>query len=63
MEAVPGVAIEEDGTVAVSFEPLTNVVAKGVAFQFTAAPETKPVPGTVRVKSPPPGATLMGTSG
>ena len=63
MEAVPFRAVFAAGTVAVSCELLTNVVASGVPFQLTVAPETKPVPLTVNVKSGPPGATAEGTSG
>lgn len=50
-------------TVAVSCWLFTNVVASASLFQFTVAPEIKPVPLTVRVKAEPPGATLAGTSG
>src|SRR5438093_12620278 len=63
IDAVPATAIFAAGTVAVSCELLTNVVASGVPFQLTVAPETKPVPLTVSVKSGPPGATAEGTSG
>ncbi len=43
--------------------PLTNVVARAPPFQFTTEPETKPVPFTVSVNEPLPGAALVGTSG
>ena len=62
-EAVPAVAMFAAGTVAVSCELLTKVVVSGMPFQLTVAPETKPVPLTVSVKSGPPGATAEGTSG
>ena len=62
-DAVAAVAMFAAGTVAVNCEALTKLVASGVSFQFTVAPETKPVPLTVSVKSGPPGATADGTSG
>jgi hypothetical protein len=51
------------GTTAVSCELLTKVVASGAVFQSTVAPETKPVPLTVRVIPWLPGAALAGTKG
>jgi hypothetical protein len=48
---------------AVTFEPLTNVVVRALPFQFTVAPETKPVPFTVNVKAAAPGALSPGDSG
>jgi hypothetical protein len=51
------------GTVAVSFEALTNVVVREDPFQFTVAPETNPVPVTVKVNDGPPGAVAAGTIG
>jgi hypothetical protein len=51
------------GTVAVSCELLTKVVANAAPFQSTVAPEANPVPFTVNVNDGPPGVTLVGTSG
>jgi hypothetical protein len=48
---------------AVSFEELTNAVARGDPFQFTMAPGTNPVPVTVRVNPAPPGTIAEGTIG
>jgi hypothetical protein len=48
---------------AVSCDPLTKVVAKGLPFQFTTEEETKPVPFTVIVKPALPGVVASGTSG
>jgi hypothetical protein len=62
-QAVPAAATLAAGTVAVNCEPLTKVVANGVPFQFTVAPDTNPVPFTVRVKPGLPGVTAAGTSG
>jgi hypothetical protein len=42
---------------------LTNCVLRGLPFQFTTDPETKPVPFTVSVNPGAPGATLVGTNG
>jgi hypothetical protein len=61
--AVPEVAMSDAGTVPVSWEPLTKVVANDLPFQFTTEPGTKPLPFTVREKPAPPGAVLVGTSG
>jgi len=63
MDAVVAMAMCEAGTVAVNCEPETNVVANDVPFQLTTDALTNPVPLTVTVKPPPPGATLMGTRG
>jgi hypothetical protein len=60
MEAVPGVAMSEAGTVAVSRVEETNVVASGLPSQFTVEPETKLVPFTVSVNSGPPAAIQVG---
>jgi hypothetical protein len=61
--AVLAIAMFEAGTVAVNRKALTNVVSSGLLFQLTTAPETKPVPFTVRVNCGPPGAALVGTRG
>ena len=60
IEAVPGVAMSEAGTVAVSFVEETNVVVSGLPFQFTAEPETKLLPFTVNVSCGPPAAVQLG---
>jgi len=62
-DAVPAAAIFAAGTAAVNFEPETKAVGSGVRFQFTVAPETNPVPFTVRVNPGPPGTASGGTSG
>jgi hypothetical protein len=62
IEAVPGVAISEAGTVAVSFVEETNVVASGLPSQFTVVAETKLVPFTVSVNCGPPAAVQVGLS-
>jgi len=62
-DAVPAVAMFAAGTVAVNFELDEKVVVRGVPFQLTVAPGTKPVPCTVRVNPALPGATVAGTSG
>jgi hypothetical protein len=60
IEAVPGVAMSEAGTVAVSFVEETNVVASGLPFQFTVVFETKLVPFTVNVNCGPPAPVQLG---
>jgi hypothetical protein len=60
IEAVPGVAMSEAGTVAVSFVEETNVVVSGLPFQFTVELETKLVPFTVSVNCGPPAAMQVG---
>ncbi len=62
IEAVPGVAMSEAGTVAVSCFELTNVVARGLPFQYTVSPWMKSLlgPFTVNVKSGPPAAMQVG---
>ena len=62
-EAVAAVAMSELRMDAVTCEPLTNVVVRGLPFQFTVEPDTKPVPLTVSVKPAPPGATAEGIKG
>src|ERR1700683_910415 len=62
-EAAVAAAMSGAGTLAVNCEALTKVVAGELWFQFTPAPETKPVPFTVRVNPSPPGLTASGTSG
>jgi hypothetical protein len=57
--AVVAKAMFEAGTVAVNLEALTKVVSSGVLFQLMTAPETKPVPFTVRVNAGPPGAAVV----
>jgi hypothetical protein len=61
-EAVPGVAMSEAGTVAVSFVEETNVVTRELPFQLTVDPETKLVPFTVSVNCGPPAAVQFGLS-
>src|ERR1700733_57874 len=62
-EAVLAAAMSEAGTLAVNCESLTRVVASELWFQFTTAPETKPVPCTASVNPAPPGAVASGTRG
>ena len=62
-EAVLAMAMSEARMLAVNCESLTKVVARGLPFQFTSAPETNPVPFTLRVNLGPPGAVAAGTSG
>jgi hypothetical protein len=61
-EAEPAVAIREAGTVAVSCVEETNVVVSAVAFHFTAEPETKLMPFTVKVSCGPPAVAQVGLS-
>lgn len=58
--ADPGCAIAEAGTVAVTCVALPKVVLKGVPFNDTTAPETKPVPFTVRINAALPAFTVAG---
>jgi len=62
IEAVPGVAMSEAGTVAVSCLELTNVVASGLPFQYTVSPRMKSLlgPFTVSVNCGPPAAVQVG---
>ena len=45
---------------AISREPLTKAVVRGLPFQFTVDPETNPVPFTVTVKVIPGGPRCNG---
>jgi hypothetical protein len=62
IEAVPGVAMSAAGTVAVSCLVVTNVVTRGLPFQYTVSPWMKSLlgPFTVSVKSGPPAAMQVG---
>jgi len=60
IDAAPAVAIRAAGTVAVSCVEETNVVARGVPFQFTVAAETNFVPFTVKVNCGPPAVAQVG---
>jgi hypothetical protein len=62
-EAVLAVAMSEAGMLAVNCDPFTKLVVRGLPFQFTTEPDTKPVPFTVSVNPAPPGATASGTKG
>ena len=62
-EAVPTAAMSAALMVAVNWPLLTNVVVRGLPFQSIVAPETNPVPFTVRVNPAAPGAALIGTTG
>jgi hypothetical protein len=59
-EAVPGLAISEAGTIAVSRVEDTNVVASGLPFQFTIELERKLLPFTVSVNCGPPAPVQVG---
>src|SRR4029077_4307746 len=52
--AVPAAARSAAGTRAVTCDALTKVVASGVPFQATVAPDGRLLPLTVRVRSAPP---------
>jgi len=58
--ALPGAAIRLAGTAALSRVALPNVVDNGVPFHRMAAPETKFVPLTSRVKAGPPAVAELG---
>ena len=62
-EPVAALEISAPKIVAVKCELLTKEVLRGPPFQYTTEPGTNPVPLTVRVKSGPPGAILVGTKG
>ena len=62
IEAVPGVAMSEAGTVTVSWVEETNVVVSGLPFQFTVVSDTKLVPFTVNVNCAPPAVAQVGLS-
>src|SRR5208282_6165799 len=61
--AVAAAAALAAGTAAVNSELVTKVVVSGVPFQFTTAPEAKPVPYTVNVNAAEPGVFCSGASG
>jgi hypothetical protein len=61
--AVPADATSAAAIDAVNCELVTNVVARGLPFQFTTEPETKPVPFTVSGNAGLPGTTVVGTKG
>src|SRR5260370_24439891 len=61
--AVLALATSAAEIAAVNCELFTNVVVRGLPFQFTTEAETNPVPFTVRVNAPLPGTTVVGTSG
>lgn len=60
--AVPPAAMSVDGTVAVTFAALTNVVTRFAPFHWMWAPLTKLDPFTVKVKDAPPATALAGDS-
>ena len=60
IETVPGLAMREAATVAVSCVEETNVVVSAAPFQFTIEVETKFVPFTVRVNCGSPAAAQVG---
>jgi len=62
-EAVLAVAMSEARMLTVNCELVTKVVVRALPFQFTTDPDTNPVPFTVSVNPPPPGATASGTRG
>jgi hypothetical protein len=62
IEAVPGLAMREADTVAVSCVEETNVVVNAAPFQFTIDVETKFVPLTVNVNCGSPAAAQVGLS-
>jgi hypothetical protein len=58
--AVPGVVTSLARTVAVNCVELTNTVPRGLPFQFTTAPEAKPLPVTVIVNAGLPAVIVFG---
>ena len=62
IEAVPGLAMREADTVAVSCVEETNVVVSAAPFQFTIEVEMKFVPLTVNVNCGSPAAAQVGLS-
>jgi hypothetical protein len=63
IEAVVAEAVSEAEMLAVTCDSLTSLVGRGLPFQFTTEPETKPVPLTVSVNPGPPGTVADGTNG
>jgi len=63
IEAVPGDATFEAGTLATSLLELINAVCNAIPSHFTIEVGTNPVPLKVKVRSGEPGSTLVGTSG
>jgi predicted anti-sigma-YlaC factor YlaD len=63
MVAVLATATSAAAMDAVSCDALTNVVVRGLPFQWTTEAETNPVPLTVRVNPGLPGATAVGIMG
>jgi hypothetical protein len=61
--AVVGFAMSVARIAAVNCELLVKVVVRGLPFQSTTDPATKPVPVTVRLNAAPPGAAAEGTTG
>jgi hypothetical protein len=60
MSAVPIAARSAARIVAVNWVALTNVVARVEPFQRTVAPETKPLPVTVRTRLVEPAVAVIG---
>jgi hypothetical protein len=63
IEVVLALAKSDDRMAAVNCVLLTNVVTRGLPFQFTVDPATNPAPFTVRANPAPPGLMLVGRSG
>jgi hypothetical protein len=60
MLAFPEIAILAAATLALSCVALTKEVASGAPFHCTTAPDAKPLPLTVKVKSGAPGVADVG---
>jgi len=58
--AIPGFAISDAGTVAVSWVALPKEVASTLPFQVTTAPLVNPVPFAVKVNCGPPDTAVFG---